>query len=71
MTRYDLFTINCYLGYLFSSDILSWIRTNIGIMAFGFVVEKFALFIKQMAYVLGKSTLGESLASVHDGSHVY
>jgi len=26
---------------------LSWIRTSIGIMAFGFVVEKFALFIRQ------------------------
>ena len=27
---------------------LAWIRTSIGVMAFGFVVEKFALFIKQM-----------------------
>jgi uncharacterized membrane protein YidH (DUF202 family) len=27
---------------------LAWIRTSIGIMAFGFVVEKFALFVKQM-----------------------
>lgn len=26
---------------------LAWIRTSIGIMAFGFVVEKFVLFIKQ------------------------
>jgi len=33
---------------------LSWIRTSIGIMAFGFVVEKFALFLKQMSYFLGK-----------------
>lgn len=31
---------------------LAWIRTSIGIMAFGFVVEKFALFIKQMAVFL-------------------
>lgn len=29
---------------------LAWIRTSIGIMAFGFVVEKFGLFLKQMAY---------------------
>ena len=36
---------------------LAWIRTSIGIMAFGFVVEKFALFIKQISYVLGKSGL--------------
>ena len=34
---------------------LAWIRTSIGIMAFGFVVEKFALFIKQIALFLGKS----------------
>lgn len=33
---------------------LSWIRTSIGIMAFGFVVEKFALFVKQVSYFLGK-----------------
>ncbi len=32
---------------------LAWIRTSIGIMAFGFVVEKFALFIKQIAFLLG------------------
>jgi len=34
---------------------LAWIRTSIGIMAFGFVVEKFALFIQQIAVLLGKS----------------
>ncbi|MGC1454544.1 MAG: DUF202 domain-containing protein [Nitrospirota bacterium] len=33
---------------------LAWIRTSIAIMAFGFVVEKFSLFVKQMAYYLGK-----------------
>ena len=33
---------------------LSWVRTSIGIMAFGFVVEKFALFLKQVSYFLGK-----------------
>ncbi len=33
---------------------LAWIRTSIGIMAFGFVVERFGLFIKQMAYFFGK-----------------
>ena len=36
---------------------LAWIRTSIGIMAFGFVVEKFSLFIKQISYFLGKSGL--------------
>ncbi|MBS1235101.1 MAG: rane protein [Nitrospirae bacterium] len=34
---------------------LAWVRTSIGIMAFGFVVEKFALFMKQMSYFLGRS----------------
>ncbi len=28
---------------------LAWIRTSLGIMAFGFVVERFALFLKQIA----------------------
>jgi putative membrane protein len=33
---------------------LAWVRTSIAVMAFGFVVEKFSLFVKQMAYYLGK-----------------
>ena len=33
---------------------LAWIRTSIAVMAFGFVVEKFSLFVKQMAYYMGK-----------------
>ena len=33
---------------------LAWIRTSIGIMAFGFVVEKFSLFVKQISYILGR-----------------
>ncbi len=33
---------------------LAWIRTSIGIMAFGFVVEKFALFLRQVSYFLGR-----------------
>ncbi len=31
---------------------LAWVRTSIGIMAFGFVIEKFALFLKQMTLIL-------------------
>ncbi len=34
---------------------LAWIRTSIGIMAFGFVVERFALFMKQLTFFLGKA----------------
>lgn len=39
---------------------LAWIRTNLGIMAFGFVVEKFSFFIRQIGLFLGKSGLGQS-----------
>jgi putative membrane protein len=31
---------------------LAWIRTSVAIMGFGFVVVKFALFIKQLSLVL-------------------
>lgn len=33
---------------------LAWVRTSIGIMAFGFVVVKFSLFVKQLSLVLGR-----------------
>ena len=36
---------------------LAWMRTSIGIMAFGFVVVKFALFVKQISMMLGKEYL--------------
>jgi putative membrane protein len=38
---------------------LAWIRTSIGIMAFGFVVEKFALFLDKISYFLGKDHVPE------------
>jgi putative membrane protein len=34
---------------------LAWIRTSVGIMAFGFVVEKFGLFIKQFSYFVSRT----------------
>ena len=49
---------------------LAWIRTSIGIMAFGFVVEKFALFIKQMSLVLGKTNIGSTLPPSHGYSAI-
>jgi uncharacterized membrane protein YidH (DUF202 family) len=33
---------------------LAWIRTSVAIMAFGFVVEKFALFVRQLSSLLEK-----------------
>ncbi len=35
---------------------LAWCRTSISLLAFGFVVDKFDLFIRQILYGLGKST---------------
>lgn len=37
---------------------LAWIRTSIGIMAFGFVVERFALFVAQLSAFLGTPLAG-------------
>jgi uncharacterized membrane protein YidH (DUF202 family) len=34
---------------------LAWIRTSIAIMAFGFVVERFSLFFKEISTILQKS----------------
>ncbi len=39
---------------------LAWIRTSIGIMAFGFVVVKFSLFVKQISLILGKQNFIQS-----------
>jgi putative membrane protein len=39
---------------------LAWIRTSISIMAFGFVVEKFSLFVKQLSFYLGKESIPPS-----------
>jgi uncharacterized membrane protein YidH (DUF202 family) len=36
---------------------LAWIRTSLGIMAFGFVVEKFALFVRQISYYIERTGL--------------
>jgi putative membrane protein len=41
---------------------LAWVRTSIGIMVFGFVVEKFGLFLKQLSLVMGKA---ESSTTLH------
>ena len=39
---------------------LAWIRTSIAIMAFGFVVERFAIFTKQFSYIAGKAAAAPS-----------
>lgn len=35
--------------------MLAWVRTGIGIIAFGFAVVKFSLFVRQISAVLGKN----------------
>jgi putative membrane protein len=34
---------------------LAWIRTSISVMAFGFVVERFSLFVRQMSAFMGRT----------------
>ena len=50
---------------------LAWIRTSIGIMAFGFVVEKFAFFIKKLSLFVGKSPALESATSSSGYSSIF
>ena len=44
--------------------LLAWIRTSIGIMAFGFVVVKFSLFVTQFALIMGKSAPPETSSTL-------
>lgn len=36
---------------------LAWTRTSIGIMAFGFVVERFTLFLKQLSILISRTAV--------------
>lgn len=36
---------------------LAWLRTGIGVMAFGFVVVKFSLFLKQFSLIFGNQNI--------------
>jgi uncharacterized membrane protein YidH (DUF202 family) len=50
---------------------LAWIRTSIGIMAFGFVVEKFALFLKKLAYIFGQPGTHEPIPTSGGYSSIF
>jgi uncharacterized membrane protein YidH (DUF202 family) len=50
---------------------LAWVRTSIGIMAFGFVVEKFALFIKNLQYFLGKNNFSNVMPPSSGSSTIF
>lgn len=50
---------------------LAWIRTVIGIMAFGFVVEKFAFFIRKFSYFVDKTLPPETNHSHIEFSSIF
>ena len=50
---------------------LAWIRTSIGIMAFGFVVERFALFMRQISFFLVKGDATPHLQTGHSYSLIF
>jgi putative membrane protein len=50
---------------------LAWIRTSIGIMAFGFVVVRFSLFVKQLTVILDKDKLTTSLPAPEHGDSAF
>ena len=39
---------------------LAWIRTSIALMGFGFVIVKFAVFLRQMSFMMSGSTVSAS-----------
>jgi putative membrane protein len=50
---------------------LAWIRTSIGLMAFGFVVERFALFVRQLAHFLGTAAAGMQPSQSHGYASIF
>jgi putative membrane protein len=50
---------------------LAWIRTSIGIMAFGFVVEKFALFMRNLSFFFGKPVITDAAPSSFGYSTIF
>ncbi len=39
---------------------LAWIRTSIALMGFGFVIVKFAIFVRQISIALGEKVVNQS-----------
>src|ERR1700690_4400275 len=48
---------------------LAWVRTSIGIMAFGFVVESFAIFVKQFSFYVGTSAMPAGMNQLGKAMH--
>ena len=62
--------LNCREHMANERTFLAWVRTSIAIIAFGFVIEKFSLFMKQMSLILGKTTVGNTLPAAPGYSSV-
>lgn len=51
---------------------LAWVRTSIGMMTLGFVIERFPMFAKQMAYYISKSSAGsQEVIDIIDFNHQF
>jgi putative membrane protein len=50
---------------------LAWIRTSIGLFTLGFVIEKFPMFAKQMAYYISKPSPGYEVIDAIDYSNQF
>ena len=61
---------NCREHLANERTFLAWVRTSIAIIAFGFVIEKFSLFMKQMSFILGKTTIGNAMPAAPGHSSV-
>ncbi len=59
--RKEIKSLNCSEHLANERTFLAWIRTSIGIMALGFVIERFALFLRQIIYLLDKQGVHENL----------
>ncbi len=62
---------NCSDHMANERTFLAWIRTVIGIMAFGFVVEKFAFFIRKFSYFVDKTLPPEANHSHLEFSSIF
>ncbi len=48
--------------------LLAWVRTGIAIMAFGFAIARFGVFLRQVAVIGGAGNLGKSAGSAWIGA---
>lgn len=66
MENHEIEENSCIKDHLANErTFLAWVRTSIGIMAFGFVVEKFTLFIREMTFILGGKETPKGVETPH------